>query len=174
MPGSGSMHMCQNAPNHIQFALGWQRSGLSRARNTPQMRRIRKPLVNWADVLQVSIGRGRISRCGDEMMRVMLYEAAQSVAFEGGRPPPATRWINGPGWRAIAGHQLCVHAPRVTSTQLQAHSPPTRRQRGIGCSRPRDRRPSAGSPVRFRRQAVVESRSAIGANPGGVFGPPSA
>ena len=36
-----------------------------------------------ADVRQVSIGEvdrnGRISRCGDEMMRVMLYEAAQSM-----------------------------------------------------------------------------------------------
>src|SRR5262245_37841023 len=37
----------------------------------------------WADVRQVSIGRGRSERqnisCGDEMMRVMLYEAAQSM-----------------------------------------------------------------------------------------------
>src|SRR5258707_15636573 len=37
----------------------------------------------WADVFQVSIGRGGLerqkSRCGDEMMRVMLYEAAQSM-----------------------------------------------------------------------------------------------
>ncbi len=38
----------------------------------------------WADVRQASIRRNRsqrqkISRCGDEMMRVMLYEAAQSM-----------------------------------------------------------------------------------------------
>ena len=36
----------------------------------------------WVDVRQVSIGRGRlgqISRCGDEMMRTMLYEAAQAM-----------------------------------------------------------------------------------------------
>ncbi len=30
---------------------------------------------------------GRISRCGDEMMRVMLYEAAQSMLVR------STRWI---------------------------------------------------------------------------------
>jgi hypothetical protein len=34
-----------------------------------------------------------------------------------------------------------------------------------GISRPRDKWPSAASPVRFRRQAVVESRSAISAIP---------
>src|SRR5215472_15136259 len=35
----------------------------------------------WIDTLQASLGRehrtGGISRCGDEMMRAMLYEAAQ-------------------------------------------------------------------------------------------------
>ena len=37
----------------------------------------------WTDTVQASIGRvnrtGAISKCGDEMMRVMLYEAAQSM-----------------------------------------------------------------------------------------------
>jgi hypothetical protein len=112
------MHMCQNAPNHIQFALGWQRSGLSRARNTPQMRRIRKPLVNWADVLQVSIGRGRISRCGDEMMRVMLYEAAQSVAFEemvlAGVPSLVISYVYTPLGLPAPNYKL-THRPRDDS-----------------------------------------------------------
>ena len=37
----------------------------------------------WADVLRYQSGEvdwsGKISRCGDEMMRTMLYEAAQSM-----------------------------------------------------------------------------------------------
>src|SRR5205807_10178303 len=44
----------------------------------------------WTDTVQVSIGRdqhrtGAISRCGDEMMRMMLYEAAQSMLVHSAR-----------------------------------------------------------------------------------------
>jgi hypothetical protein len=63
---------------------------------------------------------GRISRCGDEMMRVMLYEAAQSIlrskkwswlkawAMQIARPPRDEKGDRGPG--ASVG---CDHAPHL-------------------------------------------------------------
>jgi hypothetical protein len=104
---------------------------------------------------------------GDHKQR----HSARDRGFEG--QPRSRRARHRKPWRAIAGHQLCVHAPRVTSTQLQAHSPPTRRQRGIGCSRPRDTGPLAASPARFLTAPIDRAPSAM-RNPWPVFRAPGA
>ena len=54
---------------------------------------------------------GRISRCGDEMMPVMLYEAAQSMLVR------STRW----SWlKAWAMHRIWVDGTEFRRTREQA------------------------------------------------------
>ena len=74
-----------------------------RARPLPELQGSRGGV--WTDTFQVSIGRetnrtGGISRCGDEMMRAMLYEAAQILLVR------STKWSWLKAWAMkIARHR---------------------------------------------------------------------